>query len=147
MVEKSKVITKKIGELLVERGIVSEEQLAEALKIQKENKKLLGEALIDLGYATEEEVMICITTQYGVPYLPLESYEVDSEIINSVPSELAKKYNFIPIDKIGSMLTIVTSDILEQDTLEEIEKTLNCKAQSFVTTPSALRKAMEKYYK
>lgn len=147
MPERPKVITKKIGELLLERGIISQEQLDEALKVQKESKKLLGEVLVDLGYATEEEVMVCLTTQYGVPYLPLESYEIDAEIINSIPPELAKKYHFVPIDKMGNLLTIVTSDIIDQDVLKEIEAVVGCKIQGFVTTNSALKKAIEKYYK
>lgn len=144
---RARVVTKRIGELLVERGIITQAQLDEALNVQKENKKLLGEILIELGYATEEEVMICLTTQYGVPYLPLESYEIDQEIINSVSSELVHKYHFIPIDKLGNLITIVTSDIIDYDILKETEKALGCKVQSFVTTPSALSKAIEKYYK
>lgn len=147
MSDRPRVVTKKIGELLVERGFITKEQLEEALEIQKNNKKLLGEILIEHGYASEEQVMICLTTQYGIPYLPLESYEIDLQIIDSVPSELARKYNFIPIDKIGNLLTIVSSDILDQDIINEIEKGLGCKIQSFVTTSSALRMAMEKYYK
>lgn len=147
MPERPRVVTKKIGELLVERGIITQGQLEEALNLQKENKKLLGEVLIDLGYATEEEVMICLTTQYGVPYLPLESYDIDIEVVNFIPAELVHKYNFVPIDKIGNLLTIVTSDIIDYSIVNEIEKNLNCKIQSFVTTPSALRKVIEKYYK
>lgn len=147
MTDRTRVVTKKIGELLVERGVITQAQLEEALKVQCENKKLLGETLIDLGYATEEEVMICLTTQYGIPYLPLESYEIDQEIINSVSSELVHQYHFVPIDKLSNLLTVVTSDIIDKDVLKEIEKSLNLKVQSFVTTPTALRKAIEKYYK
>jgi len=147
MTDRTRVVTKKIGELLVERGVITQPQLEEALKVQRENKKLLGETLIELGYATEEEVMICLTTQYGIPYLPLESYEIDQEIINSVSPELVHKYHFVPIDKLSNLLTVVTSDIFDQDVLREIEKSLDSKVQSFVTTPTALRKAIEKYYK
>lgn len=146
MPEHHRVISKKMGELLVERGVITNEQLQEALKLQTENKKLLGEILINLGYATEEEVMICLTTQYGMPYLPLETYEIDPEVIGSVPAELVRRYNFIPIDRIGNLLTIVTSDVMEDNVLNEIEKNLGCKVRCFLTTPSALRKAIEKYY-
>lgn len=146
MPERNRVISKKIGELLIERGFISREQLDQALKAQAENKKLVGEILVDLGYASEEEVMICLTTQYGMPYLALESYDIDLDIIKSVPTELVKKYHFIPIDKIANLLTIVTSDILDKETLDELEKVLACKIQIFVTTPHALREAIEKYY-
>lgn len=147
MPDRGRVVTKKIGELLVERGVITREQLEEALRRQRENKKLLGEILVELGYATEEEVMVCLTTQYGMPYLPLEGYEIDQEVLNSVSAELADKYNFVPIDRIGSLLTIVTSDVVDCDKLYEVEHALGCKVQVFVTTPAALRSAIEKYYK
>lgn len=147
MLDRSRVLNKKIGELLVERGVITKQQLEEALKVQKDVKRLLGEILVEQGYASEEDVMVCLTAQYGMPYLPLESYEIESEVINSVPAELIHKYNFIPIDKIGNLLTIVTSDVIDCDKYLELEKALGCKVQTFVTTPSALRKAIEKYYK
>lgn len=146
MPERRRIVTKRIGELLIERGIITQEQLEEALKIQKEDKKLLGEILVNLGYATEEEVMISLTTQYGVPFLPLESYEIDPEMIKSIPADIVHKYNFIPIDKIGDLLTIVVSDVLDGMVISQLEDSLSCKVESFVTTPSALRKAIEKYY-
>lgn len=146
MSENVRVISKKLGELLVEREIITQGQLDEALAKQKETRRLLGELLIDMGYATEEEVMVCLTTQYGLPYLPLESYEIDHEAIKGVPPELARKYKFVPIDKIGNVMTIVASDIVDASTKAEIEKLLNCSVQLFITTPTALNKAMEKYY-
>jgi len=141
-----RMVTKKIGELLIERDIISPKQLEEALSLQKENKKLLGEILINLGYATEEDIMVCLTTQYGMPYLPLESYEVDMEVVKGVPAELVRKYNFVPIDKISNLLTIVVSDILDIKTIDEIKNALHCKVQCFVSTPDSLRRAIEKYY-
>jgi len=147
MAERGRVVTKKIGELLLERAVITKEQLEEALRLQRETRKLIGEILVEQGYATEEDVMICLTTQYGMPYLPLESYEIEPEVIDSVPGELIHKYNFIPIDKIGNLLTVVTSDVIDCEKYIELEKALGCKVQTFVTTPSALRKAIEKYYK
>lgn len=146
MPERHRIVSKRIGELLMERGIISQEQLDEALKIQSENKKLLGEILVDLGYATEEEVMTSLTTQYGMPFLPLESYEIDTEVIKTIPADLVHKYNFMPIDKIGDLLTIVIADVPDGVTISHLEENLGCKVESFVTTPSALKKAIEKYY-
>lgn len=147
MPERHRIITKRIGELLMERGVITKEQLQEALEIQRENKKLLGEILVDLGYATEEEVMTSITTQYGVAFLPLENYEIDPEIIKSVSADLVHKYSFIPVDRICGLLTIVISDVPDSESVSKIEEALGCKVESFITTSSALRKAIEKYYK
>ncbi len=146
MSQRHRVVKKLIGELLIERGFLTQEQLQEALRVQKESKKLIGEILLELGYVSEEEVMICLTTQYGLPYLPLESYEINDEVISSVPADLVKKYRFIPIDRIGDMVTIASSNILAEEALTQIESTIGVKVEYFVTTPTALRKAIEKYY-
>lgn len=144
---KKRVISKRLGELLIERGIITQEHLQEALSVQTRDKRLLGEILIQLGYVTEEEVMICLTTQFGIPFLPIESYEIDPEIISFVPAELVHRYNFIPIDKIGDLLTIVISDIVSNEDIAKMEEKLECRIECFVTTPTALKGAIEKYYK
>ena len=146
MSEKRRIVAKRIGELLIERGVITPEQLQEALNNQQETKKLLGETLIDLGYATEEHIMISLTTQYGIPYLPIESYEIDAEVVNFVPKELRDKYDFLPVDKIGDLLTIVIADVPNLDTISQIEEVLGCKVTTFVTTPTAFKQAVEKYY-
>lgn len=146
MTDRPRVVRKRLGELLIEREVITQEQLQEALSTQSKNKKLLGEILVDLGYATEEEIMICLTAQYGIPYLPVERYEVEPDIISLVPAELVRKYRFIPIDKISNLLTIIASDILDTNVVDELENVLKCKIQSYITAPSALEKAINKYY-
>ncbi len=152
MERKDRVLHKRIGTLLVERGIITEQQLTEALDAQKKQqaqgqyKKLLGEILVELGYASEEEVINSVTTQYAVPYLPVESYEIDKELIRSVPADLVHKYRFLPIDKIGDLLTITISDIPDAETIAAIKEALCCSVEIFVSSPSELRRAIEKYY-
>ena len=69
-----RIVTKQLGELLIERGIINESQLAKALKIQAEKGGLIGQILVMLGFAKEEEIAQALTVQYGFPYLPLECY-------------------------------------------------------------------------
>ncbi|MFH1046148.1 MAG: hypothetical protein V1727_04200 [Candidatus Omnitrophota bacterium] len=152
MLPKNRVVNKRIGKLLVERGIITSKQLEEALTVQVEQeihtkrRKLLGEILIELGYASEEDVINSVTTQYGVPYLPIDSYEIDEDLIKTVPPDLVEKYEFLPIDKIGDLFTIAIADIPDTETVAELEKSLKCKVEAFVCGPAALRKAIEKYY-
>ncbi len=68
-----KVIGKLLGELLVERKVITPEQIEAALKVQKAKGGLLGQILVSLGFATEESVAQAVTAQYGFPYLPLKS--------------------------------------------------------------------------
>ena len=141
-----RIISKQLGELLIERGILKKEQLEKARKIQKEKGGLLGVILVGLGYATEEQIAQAITVQYGFPYLPLASYEIDKEIIRIIPENVAKQYCLIAIDKMGNTLTIAMSNPLNQQAVEDIELMTNCKVQSFVSTMTDVNKAIDKHY-
>ena len=142
-----KIIDKQLGELLMERGLISKQQLDEALALQKDKGGLIGEILVDLGFAKEEEIAKTLTAQYGFPYLPLSNYEVDAQIINIIPGRVARQYLLIPIDKIGENLTIAMSNPLNTHAIEDVELLSNCNVLVFVSTSSDIKKAITKYYK
>ena len=95
-----RIVSKQLGELLLEKGIINEAQLEKALKIQKEKGGLIGQILVILGYAKEEEIAQVLTVQYGFPYLPLESYEISPDAIKLIPENVAKQYNLISLHRI-----------------------------------------------
>jgi len=142
-----KIINKQLGELLVERGIIDQRQLDKALVYQKEKGGLIGEILVDLGFAKEEDIAQSLTAQYGFPYLPLANYDINAEIINIVPGRVARQYVLIPIDKIGNNLTLAMSNPLNVQAIEDVELLTGCNIQTFVSTSSDIKKAIEKYYK
>ena len=128
-----RLISKKLGELLIERRIIKERELKHALEVQKQKGGLLGSILVILGYATEEQIAQALTTQFGFPYLPLGNYEIDSEISKLIPENVAKQYCLIPIDRIGNSLTIAMSDPLNTHAIEDIELITNCKTHKHVS--------------
>jgi type IV pilus assembly protein PilB len=142
-----KIIDKQLGELLMERGLISKQQLDEALALQKDKGGLIGEILVELGFAKEEDIAKTLTAQYGFPYLPLSNYEIDSQIINIIPGRVARQYLLIPIDKIGDNLTIAMSNPLNIHAIEDVELLSNCNVLVFVSTSSDIKKAITKYYK
>jgi type IV pilus assembly protein PilB len=141
-----KVVSKQLGELLLERGIINEEQLDKALKVQKERGGLIGQVLTSLGYAKEEEIAQALTVQYGFPYLPLECYEINVEAMKAIPQNVAEQYNLIAIDKIGELLTIAMSNPLNVQAVEDVEMLARCKIQVFVSTMTDISNAIKKYY-
>lgn len=141
-----RVVTKQLGELLLERGIINEEQLNKALKTQKERGGLIGQVLVSLGYAKEEEIAQALTVQYGFPYLPLECYEINVDAMKLVPQNVSEQYNLIAIDRIGDLLTIAMSNPLNVQAVEDIELLSKCKIQVFVSTMSDISNAIKKYY-
>lgn len=142
-----KVINKQIGELLVERGAIHREELNIAVACQKEKGGLLGEILVDLKFATEEDIAHALTCQYGFPYLPLSNYEIDSEVIASVPENVCRQFCLIPIDKIGKSLTLAMADPLNVQAIEDVELLSGCSVQTFVATTTDIKNSINKYYK
>ena len=141
-----RIVSKQLGDLLLERGIINESQLEKAVKLQKEKGGLIGQILVMLGYAKEEEIAQVLTVQYGYPYLPLQSYEISDDIIKLVPENVCKQYNLIAIDKIGSLLTIAMSNPLNMQAVEDIEMLTVCKVQIFISTMTDINNAIKKYY-
>src|SRR3989338_7018195 len=142
-----KIVDKQLGELLIERGIINQLQLDKALAAQQEKGGLIGEILVDLGFAREEDIAQSLTAQYGFPYLPLSNYDVNPEITSIIPGRVARQYLLIPIDKIGNNLTISMSNPLNIQAVEDVELLSGCSVQTFVSTSSDIKRAIEKYYK
>lgn len=142
-----KVVNKQLGELLIERGIINQSQLDKALAAQQEKGGLIGEVLVGLGFAREEDITQALTAQYGFPYLPLSSYEINPEVLNIIPSRVARQYLLIPIDKVGNNLTLAMSNPLNDHAIEDAELLSGCNIQIFVSTLSDIKGAIEKYYK
>ena len=140
-------ITKRLGQILLERGVISAKQLEDALTRQKASDGLLGQILIELGYVTEEAMALALTAQYGFPYLPLENYEIDDGLAQVVPESMARRFCLVPIDRIGNALTLAMADPTNVQAIEEIECMTKCVVQAFVSTPSDIYRTINKYYK
>ena len=139
---------KHLGELLVERGVINHEQLNISIKHQKKNPgHLLGEVLVELKFATEKDIAQALNCQYGFPYLPLSSYEIDAEVIRSVPENVCRQFCLVPIDKIGKSLTVAMSNPLNVQALEDVELITGCSVQVFVSTATDVKQSIDKYYK
>jgi type IV pilus assembly protein PilB len=138
---------KQLGELLLDGGIISREQLSQALSAQKDKGGLIGETLVELGYVKEDDIAQSLTAQYGFPFLTLKNYDVSPEITSIIPSTLARQYLLVPIDKIGSNLTLAMSNPLNMQAISDVELLSGCSVQAFVSTSSDIKRAIERYYK
>jgi len=143
----NRINLKQLGELLVDLGLINRDQLKKALETQKDKGGLIGQVLVDLGYVSEEAIAQAITAQYGFPYLPLENYEVDGEVVKLVPKNVAKQYCLIPLDKIGNNLTIAMANPLNSQAVEDIGLLSGLYVQIFVSTATDIKNAIERYYK
>jgi type IV pilus assembly protein PilB len=142
-----KIINKQLGELLIEHGVITQQQLDKALALRKEKGGLIGEILVEMGFVKEEDIAQALTAQYGFPYLPLGNYEINTEIIDILPARVTRQYLLVPIDKIGNNLTLAMSNPLNVQAIEDVELISGCSVQAFVSTSTDIKKAIEKYYK
>ena len=143
----SRSSSKHLGELLVERGIITRDQVAKTLEHQQSHPGILfGEALVKLGFASEEDIAQALTCQYGFPYLPLANYEIDPEVVRAVPANLCEQFCLVPIDKIGKSLTLAMANPLNMKAVGDVELISGCTVQAFVSTTTDIRQAIKKYY-
>ncbi len=135
----SRMTRKRLGDLLLEDKVLSQEDLAGALERQKHEGRPLGEILVEEELATEEDVARVIAQQYGLPFIDPRNYAIDGEVADLLPEAALIKYRFVPLDLFGESLLIVTSGVLDPDTVEEIEKLVGRRLHILVGTVSAVR--------
>ena len=137
---------KKLGEILVSAGVLSEDQLRIALDYQKRETGLIGEILVKLGYVKERDIVQALTAQYGFPYLPLENYELKKQIVKIVPENVARQYGIVPLDIMGDILSVAMSNPSNTKAIEDVEMITKKKVQVFISTITAIKEALNKLY-
>jgi len=136
----------KLGEMLVKAGLISSEQLEEALESQKGNGEKLGFNLIKLGYVREDDITQLLSEQFGVPSINLRHFEIDDSVINLIPSEVAQKYLILPVNRTGATLTISMADPTNVFAMDDIKFMTGYNVEPVVASEIAIREAIEKYY-
>lgn len=139
---------KRIGEILIEQGSISPHQLEIALEKQKKDtNKLIGKILIEMGYITEDDIVAALAAQLNVPYLPVRNFILDEALAKTLPRELVHKYQFVPLDKTGTLLTIVIADPTDEQAVREIEAVTKCKVQCFVGTSTEIAEVIRQHFR
>jgi type IV pilus assembly protein PilB len=136
----------KLGEMLVKAGVISAEQLEEALESQKGNGEKLGFNLIKLGHVREDDITQLLSEQFGVPSINLRHFEIDETVINLIPSEVAQKYLILPVNRTGATLTISMADPTNVFAMDDIKFMTGYNVEPVVASEIAIREAIEKYY-
>jgi type IV pilus assembly protein PilB len=147
MVRITRMTKKRLGELLRDEGLVNEAQIEEALASQRKSGELLGEVLVRLGYVSEADNAQTIVTQFGLPYLAVRQYYLADDVVKLFPERLMRQYQFIPLDKIGNVITIAVGGLLNFDVLTELENMTGARIQVFVSTWSEIKSAIDARFK
>jgi type IV pilus assembly protein PilB len=137
---------KRIGDLLIEKGLITQEQLAQALQKQTSSGMKLGQVLIEDGLITEDDLVDAISSRLGIPKISLESLVIDPTVVELVPLSVAKKHQLIPIFRIGAALTVAMVDPLDIIALDELKYITNLKINRVVATTNTVNESIEQYY-
>ncbi len=136
----------KIGDILLEKNYITMDQLNEALEYQKKYGGKIGSILVKLGYVTEDDIVNVLSEQYGVPAINLDFFEIDPDVIKIIPLETAQKYQIIPLSRVGSTLTIATTDPSNIFVLDDIKFMTGFNIEPVIASEGAIMRAIEKYY-
>jgi type IV pilus assembly protein PilB len=141
-------MSQRLGDLLVKEKIITPEQLEKAVKTQKESgpSSRLGSVLVQLGYVTDEEVTNFLSRQYGVPAINLQYFEIDSSVVKLVPEDTAKRYQILPLSRVGASLTIAMVDPTNVFAMDDIKFMTGFNIEPVVASESAIIDAIEKAY-
>ncbi|NOZ24644.1 MAG: type IV-A pilus assembly ATPase PilB [Nitrospirae bacterium] len=136
----------KIGQLLLAANLVTEDQLQEALNLQKKEGGRLGSKLVKLGYLTSEQLVSFLSKQFGVPSINLADYNIAPSVLKLIPAEMAKKYLIIPVARVGATLTVAMADPSNIFAIDDIKFMTGYNVEVVVATEESITQAIAKYY-
>jgi type IV pilus assembly protein PilB len=144
-------VAKRIGELLVDGGVLSQSQLEQALFAQRKDGRKLGQLLVDLGFVSEIQVTQTLSRQLSVPWVSLYHVDFSRSLLNLVTREVSERYCLVPIfvrrvRKQGETLYIAMDDPTNDAAIQEVKKTAGLPVKPMIACPSDIRAAIRVYY-
>src|SRR5262249_53382276 len=113
-------IRHRLGERLVARGLITEQQLEQALEVQRRSKAFLGQIVVDLGFVSADVIGPLLAAEFGVPYVDLLSVRPDPEAVALLPEHAAREAQAIPIRIVGDVLEVAMADPLDVAAIDTI---------------------------
>ena len=136
---------KQLGQILLEQGLLSQEQLDHALQEHRNTPKSLGRTLIDLGYIKERDLVSALAEQVGLDFVDLTEHPIDPVAATLLPDQLARRYRAIPIGERDGKLLVAMSDPANVYALDDIRAITNREVQPVVATASDVEQAIDKF--
>lgn len=139
----------RIGDVLVQKGYITDEQLGRALKAQKTNGMKLGETLIDLGYISEQDMVDVLCDQLNIEYVDLRAIKLDETAVHLIDENIAKKYSVIPIgfdQKNANFLKLAMSDPMDVVAIDDVSIITNMQILPVLATSYQIAVQISKHF-
>lgn len=137
---------RRLGDVLLEQGLITEKQLQEAVALQRGSNQNLAQYLLERGYLAEEDLVIALSEQLGIPHIRVANYHIPDEILREVPASLARQYLMLPVSVTGDVLTLAMADPLNIMALDDLQMLTSYEIEPVVAVKSELEEAIERHY-
>lgn len=141
-----KISRKKLGEILIEQGLCTRQQIQDALDRQKQTGELLGEVLVSEGIVSERDLAGSLCTQFQKPFINANYYNVSREVVHLLPPQMLIEYLFIPLDRFDDILVVCMAGMLTQEVLEAVSEQTGCKVEVYIGTLADVKKALAAHF-
>ncbi len=137
----------RLGEILLKHTSLSEKQLEDALVVQREKGGKLGDILIERGYLTPEEIQKALSVQLGLPFLPdIPANDISADLVQNIPINYAKENEIIPLRREGTNVVVAIANPLNQTILEDLRMILKAEVQPVLASPLKIQDAINRVY-
>ena len=140
------VVQDRLGDLFVREGLITEEQLQEALKEARQTKTRIGFALVKLEMVAEDELTRALAKQFRVPAVDLDKVQVEEKILKLVPEDVAMKHRVLPLRKVGRTLTVAMANPTDVGALDNLKFITRFEIEPVIVGEYTLQKHLEEYY-
>jgi len=134
---------RKLGEIIYKAGLVEKQALINAIKASKSNNKRVGEVLLEQGLIDEENLTRCVAKQFGMEYINPATASISPEAAKTLPDEIVKRHNVIPMDMSNGRLKLIISDPSDLEMMDAIRFRLNTEPECYLASPTKIREYLE----
>jgi len=138
---------KRLGEILIEMGLISSKELEKAIQIQKKAGKRLGEILVEQGVLSQKDLLKALSLKLNIPTEKIDSYAIDPSVVEIISREIAEKHKIIPLFKVNDTLTVAMADPLDVYVVDYLRHKTGLTIQTVLASESDIQKAIDKYYR
>lgn len=139
-------IKKRLGELLLESGIITEQQLQTALEEQQRTKKKLGDVLLAQGVLTEHQLIEVLEFQLGIPHVTLSRFQIDAKLSQVIPEQMARRYQVLPIRVDGRKLMVAMADPLDLFVIDDLRMSTGFTIEPAIISRGELQRGIARLY-
>ncbi|NLM12936.1 MAG: Flp pilus assembly complex ATPase component TadA [Epulopiscium sp.] len=140
------MMNQRLGDILINSGLITKKQLDEALKERSSSNKKLGEVLIELGYVTEKDILKTLEIQLGIPRINLEKELINPEVPQLISEDLARRHVVFPFKEEDKVLYVAMADPLNFHAIDDLKIATGCGIKPYIATKKSIQIAIEKYY-